>query len=216
LSDDPPLPKSYSRTWKSIDSVRKYAESRYKHLDQRLISQREIRLVDRVLMRISFPQQTLLDIPAGYGRFTQTFLEHDLDVTNADLNLYAALYQREQHHEVAKSLVANVFHIPFPDNSFDIIFNFRLLQHIKSGEERRDILNELRRVTREWAIVSVYIHTPLHFLQRRLIKRSKRIFMTTDEIWCREIRDAGFTAVKSWWVFRFFHAHKIYLLKKNI
>ena len=216
MSDDPPLPesKSYSKTWKSIDSVRKYAESRYKNLDQWIVSLREIRLVDRILKNISSSQQTLLDIPTGYGRFTQTFLEHDLNVSNADLNLYAAFYQREQHHEIAKSLVANVFNIPFPDNSFDIVFNFRLLQHMKTGEQRHQILKELNRVTRNWAIVSTYIHTPLHSFQRRIVKRPRRIFMASPEEWQREVEDAGFNIQNSWWIFRHFHAHKIFLLKK--
>jgi len=216
LRDRAPLhnSKSYSVTWSSLEGVRRYAATRYRHLDQRLISAREVRLVRRLLNEISIPRATLLDIPAGYGRFTRTFLENDLDVTNADLNLYAAIFQCEQYRELSKVLVANIFSLPFKPDNFDIVFSFRLFQHLKTEPERQLILKELQRVSRYWAIVSVYIYSPLHALQRKLTQRPKRIFMVDESDWCKALEQAGFSLVKSFWVWRFLHAHKIYLLRK--
>ncbi len=217
MSDSAPLhnPKSYSVTWNSLEGVRKYAATRYRHLDQRLISVREIRLVRRILNEISTSRATLLDIPAGYGRFTRTFLEKDLDVTSADLNLYAAMFQREQYRELSKVLVANIFSLPFKQDNFDIVFNFRLFQHLKTEPERQLILKELHRVSRQWAIVSVYVYSPMHALQRKIAKRPKRIFMVYESDWRKAIEQAGFSLVKSFWIWRFLHAHKIYLLRKT-
>jgi ubiquinone/menaquinone biosynthesis C-methylase UbiE len=216
LSGNAPLsnPKSYSVTWKSLEGIRKYAATRYRHLDQRLISAREIRLVGQILNEISTPRATLLDIPAGYGRFTGTFLRNDLDITNADLNLYAALFQREQYRELTKNLVANISALPFKPNSFDIVFSFRLFQHLQTEQERQLILKELHRISRQWAIVSVYIYTPLHAFQRKLARRPKRIFMLRENDWRKAVEQAGFAMQKSFWVWRFLHAHKIYLLRK--
>jgi len=216
LSDNAPLhnPKSYSVTWNSLEGVRKYAAIRYRHLDQRLISAREVRLVRRILKKIGTSRAKLLDIPAGYGRFTKIFLENDLDVTNADLNLYAALFQREQDRGINKVLVANIFSLPFKPDNFDIVFSFRLFQHLKTEPKRQLILKELHRVARRWVIVSVYIYSPLHALQRQIAKRPRRIFMIDESDWRAAIERAGFSLEKSFWVWRFLHAHKIYLLRK--
>lgn len=208
--------KQYAITWKSVDAVQCYANNRYKHFDQRFISWRECRIVDRILSKLKSQFQSLLDIPSGYGRFTQLFLNHGFDITNGDLNLYALKYQRELHSNATKVVVSNVNATPFRDNQFDIVFNFRLLQHLKTGAERERILKELQRITKRWVIVSVYIYSSFHRLTQKISTRPRKMTMAERKTWENEIKNAGFRIVGLWWVVRFFHAHKIYLLEKSV
>jgi len=208
-------PKRYSITWKSVESVEKYSQNRYKHLDQRWISWREKRIVRRILNRLKSTSRTLLDIPTGYGRFTEIFLKNGFSVTNGDLNLYALEYQRKRHHGSTRVVVSDVNTTPFRKNQFDVVFNFRLLQHFKTDAERRTTLTELCRVTKRWSVVSVYIESSLHKLNQKFSSRPRKMTMASIEDWENEVRESGFRIADSWWVLRFFHAHKIFLLEKR-
>ncbi len=216
MSDDPPSNKnkSYSRTWQNVESVRKYSKTRYHSLDQRFVSWRERKIVNKMLNKIKLPGSKLLDIPTGYGRFTQLFLENDFDITNADLNLFALLYQREQHLGTANSVVANVLDIPFKNNQFDVVFNFRLLQHFKTSKERCTFLKELRISTKKWAIVSVYIKSNLHIITQKISSRKRKMTMIDLDAWREEVTNEGFKIVESRRVIPSFHAQMIFLLEK--
>jgi len=216
LSDEPPLQrnKSYYRTWQDIESVRKYSNTRYRGLDQRFVSWREKKIVNKMLNKIKSPGSMLLDIPTGYGRFTHLFLEYDFNITNADLNLFALLYQRERHLGTANSVVANVLDIPFKNNQFDVVFNFRLLQHFKTSKERCTFLKELHLTTKKWAIVSVYIKSSLHRFIQKISSRKRKMTMIDLDVWCEEVTSEGFKIVESLRVIPFFHAQMIFLLEK--
>lgn len=198
-----------------MESVEKYSQNRYKHFDQRWISWREKRIVGRILNRLKSENRTLLDIPTGYGRFTELFLENGFSVTNGDLNLYALQYQRKRHHGSTRVVVSDVNATPFRKNEFDVVFNFRLLQHFKTGAERRSTLTELCRVTKRWAVVSVYLESSLHQLNQKISSRPRKMTMASIENWENEVRESGMRIADSWWVLRFFHAHKIFLLEKR-
>lgn len=131
----------YSRTWKSVESVQKYANSRYRGLDQYLVSRCELCIVRQLLSIAKSPDRTLLDTPSGYGRFTRVFLERDFDITSADLNLYVLQYQRRLFVDISNPVVANVLSLPFGSERFYTVFNFRLLQHFSSEKKRLRTLN---------------------------------------------------------------------------
>ena len=76
--------------------------------------------------------KNVLEVGSGAGRFTQIVL----DYTNA--NLYSvdyssavfANYRNNGHHgERLKLFQASVYDLPFPDNTFDKVFCFGVLQH---------------------------------------------------------------------------------------
>ncbi|PIS30717.1 MAG: hypothetical protein COT43_01165 [Candidatus Marinimicrobia bacterium CG08_land_8_20_14_0_20_45_22] len=209
-------PKRYSITWKSVESVEKYSINRYKNLDQRWVSWREKRIVNRILNHLRSANQTLLDIPTGYGRFTELFLKNDFSVTNGDLNLYALEYQQKLHRGSTRVVVSDVNATPFRKNEFDVVFNFRLLQHFKTSAERLSTLSELYRVTKRWVVISVYLESSLHRLNQKLSSRPRKMTMATTKDWENEVSESGMKIVDSWWVLRFFHANKIFLLEKQV
>ena len=75
--------------------------------------------------------QNILEVGCGAGRFTEVVLKH----TNANLfaidysNAVDANYRNNGPHKRLKLFLADMFHMPFADNSFDKIFCFGVLQH---------------------------------------------------------------------------------------
>ena len=205
----------YSRTWKSVESVQKYANSRYRGLDQYLVSRRELCIVRQLLSIAKSPDRTLLDTPSGYGRFTRVFLDRDFDITSADLNLYVLQYQRRLFVDISNPVVANVLNLPFGSERFYTVFNFRLLQHFSSEKKRLRTLNELYRVSKKWVIVSVYIKSSVHALIKKASTHKGMITMIDFVLWEREIKSAGFKIVAFRRVLPLMHAQTIFLLEKS-
>jgi len=207
---------AYAITWQSLESVERYAQSRYRHLDQRLISWRERRIIDRFLKKMSGANRSLLDIPTGYGRFTLLFRKHAFRIINGDLNLYALLYQRQYHPDNDLAVVANGNRLPLRDNLVDVVFNFRLLQHFKTSHERVAMLTELARVTRRYLIVSVYLESGFHRLIQQIAGRKRRMTIISLRQWETELQASGLKIVCQRRALRFFHAQNIFWLEKII
>jgi ubiquinone/menaquinone biosynthesis C-methylase UbiE len=206
---------AYAVTWQSVEAVENYARSRYLHLDQRLISWREQHIIDDYLKDLAGPKQTLLDMPAGYGRFTQFFRKYGFSVINGDLNLYALIYQQRCNLDIRMSVVTNGNCLPFCDNMVDVVFNFRLLQHFKTSAERVTLLKELTRVSRRTLIVSVYLESGFHRLTQVLSGRKRRMTLIARKQWETELQDCGLKVVKMRKPLRFFHAQCIFWLEKT-
>lgn len=74
----------------------------------------------------------ILEVGSGAGRFTQIVLDH----TKANLysidysDAVSANYKNNCHHgDRLKLFQASIYEMPFPDNSFDKVFCFGVLQH---------------------------------------------------------------------------------------
>ena len=76
--------------------------------------------------------KNVLEVGSGAGRFSQVFLDHtrgnlySVDYSDA----VTANFRNNGHHgERFKLFQASVYEMPFPDNSFDKVFCFGVLQH---------------------------------------------------------------------------------------
>jgi ubiquinone/menaquinone biosynthesis C-methylase UbiE len=76
--------------------------------------------------------KNVLEAGSGAGRFSQVFLDHtkgtlySVDYSNA----VSANFRNNSHHgERFKLFQASIYELPFPDNSFDKVFCFGVLQH---------------------------------------------------------------------------------------
>lgn len=74
----------------------------------------------------------VLEVGSGAGRFSQVFLDYtkgnlySVDYSDA----VSANYRNNGHHgERFKLFQASIYELPFPDNSFDKVFCFGVLQH---------------------------------------------------------------------------------------
>ncbi len=199
--------------WKDLDQVEWYARKRYRHWDQRWLSRREEQLIARIFTRYNL-KGSILDVPVGYGRFQE--LLHGYGPVHAlDANFFALLYQRKCKGLAKSSVAGRAQELPFPDSSFEIVFSLRLLQHISDRDQRLAMLKEFSRVSRRWVLLSLYIHTPLHLLLRRITNRPSRITMLSYDRFTEEVQEAGLRLVKMVSVLPGLHAHRICLLSSE-
>ncbi len=195
--------------WTNLDQVDHYARTRYRHWDQRWLDRREQSLVRELFTRYQLQGQ-ILDAPVGYGRFQPLLAEFGA-VHALDFNYYAALYQHQRLGLAQGSVTGAAEALPFKTDSFDVVFSFRLLQHMHEPEERRAIFREFGRVSRQWVVVSLYLMSLVHRLHRRLVKQPSRITMLTRQELLTEAQEAGLTPVRIAPVLPGLHAHHICL-----
>lgn len=196
--------------WKNIEQVERYAEKRYRSWDQRWISKKEQRLVTSLFHDYQL-HGTILDVPVGYGRFLPILREFGT-VCALDWGFMPLVYQERKVGIAYGSVNGIAQFLPFRSQSIDVIFCFRLFQHMHEQEERIAILKEFKRVSRNWIVVSVYIKNPLHILHRAVAKKPSRITMLTRSEWESELREAGLIHIKIVSVLPCLHAQSILLL----
>ncbi len=89
---------------------------------------------------------TLLDVGAGTGLFTYWWSQRLHHVTGLELS--ENMIERSAVPELLQ--VGDAYDLPFPDDSFDVVFSGSLLHHL---ERPVDALREMRRVARSGVAV---------------------------------------------------------------
>lgn len=205
------------------DEVADYERRRYRGLDQKIVHNREQRILDRVFVRIAssgkFP---VLDAPCGYGRFSAFLLGRSSFLASCDLSL--AMVERAAARRSAAARPSGVVAdlkqgLPFAPAAFAVVFSLRFFHHLHEAVDRRVVLAEFHRVSRGWAVVSFYRLNPLHRFQRwvrRRLKHSRtRIKMITREEFESEAQQAGWKVAGVFPLLRGIHGQHIALLKKG-
>lgn len=193
-----------------MQQVQRYAKGRYRSWDQRWLDRREQNLVDGIF-REHHLSGTILDIPAGYGRF-QRLLTSFGPVVAADLGFFPLLYEKKNLGIAPGSVNCAAENLPFSDSSVDLVFCFRLMQHLHEEGERIAVLKEFRRISRRWIVVSAYLSSTLHKLHRAILPQPSRITMLSRPKFESELSEAGLIILKMVSVMPGLHAHRIYLL----
>lgn len=197
--------------WSGVDDVARYAERRYRHWDQRWLDRREQAMVRRLFEAFDLRGE-ILDVPVGYGRF-QPLLSRFGEVDAVDFSPHVVAYQQEKYGLARYSVTGRAENLPFADNSYDVVFSFRLLQHVHHPEERVAMFAEFGRVSRQWVLASMYMMSPVHQLQRRLFNAKARITMISHRQLQAECYSAGLELVKLSSVLPGLHAHRIGLFR---
>ena len=202
--------------------VEDYERKRYRSLDQRLVDRREKRILRRILEWIFEDSARVLDIPSGYGRFSDLLLERGAALVSSDLSFHMVRRAKERsslggsHSAVVSDAKRG---LPFKEEAFSILVSMRFFHHLHQREEREFIFKEFSTVSSKWLILSYYKENRLHSLQRKLcrrIKRAKRrISMISGREFQQEVNRAGLSVVKVFSLFRVFHAQHIVLLRKS-
>jgi len=203
--------------------VEEYERKRYRGIDQRLLHGREERLLRKILHKIGEASLHVLDIPCGYGRFSNILLERAFSLVSSDLSFHMVKRAREKgkqpHSRFLSGIVADAEQgLPFKKGAFSLLLSMRFFHHLHEKEEREFILKEFSRAASGWVILSYYQRNLLHILQRKLrrkIKRSRtRIKTIPRKEFYEEVEGAGLRVVKISPLLRGIHAHHIALLKK--
>jgi ubiquinone/menaquinone biosynthesis C-methylase UbiE len=139
----------------------------------------------------------VLDCPCGTGRFISLITGKGFVYTGADIS--AAMMEEAKKIVPTGSLInfveADAENLSFPDNSFDCVIVWRLLQHIVDPAVRLQILREAARVSRNKVFISFY--HPLSFtalrlwIKNRLAGKKKQRGTFTHWQLQREVKSCG-------------------------
>ncbi|MFB0526143.1 MAG: class I SAM-dependent methyltransferase [bacterium] len=201
--------------------VEEYRRIRYKGIDQKIVNRREKKILEKIFASMEEKTISILDVPCGYGRFSELLLKKSLNLASADVSFPMVLTTRKYSpstNSLHHFLVGDIKHLPLKDNSFDCIVTIRLFQHILKSSSRCRILEELHRVTKKIAIISFYRYNLLHSIERwvrcRIKNVNKKINMLPFGDFEKELSSTGFRVLNLFPVIRYFHAHNIVLLEK--
>jgi ubiquinone/menaquinone biosynthesis C-methylase UbiE len=117
-------------------------------------------LIDRFHRRIveeivNLEPRTFLDAGCGEGFVASRVLAAlpDVALTGCDVSVGALEVAREAS-PTARFVPGSVLDLPFPDQSFDVVGCFEVLEHLR-GDDPRHALTELARVTSRAVVLSV-------------------------------------------------------------
>jgi ubiquinone/menaquinone biosynthesis C-methylase UbiE len=202
--------------------VDEYERKRYRGLDQRIVDRREKKILGKILQKVGGGSMLVLDVPCGYGRFSDMILEQALPLVSSDISFYMVKRTREKsrHRDYPLAVVSDVkMGLPFKQGVFGLLFSIRFFHHVHQKQEREAILREFSRVTSNWTVLSYYQMNFLHSFQRKIrrkIKQSKtRIKMITRKDFKSEVERAGYDTVRIYPLFRGIHSQHIALLSKS-
>ena len=205
------------------NEVADYEKKRYRGLDQRLVHNREQKILKKIFDKIGVFSGLVLDLPCGYGRFSAFLLEKELGLINCDIS--HAMVERANEKAIKLSrnesggAVADATSgLPFKEAVFSLVFSMRLFHHIHNGEDRRKILGEYSRVSSDWSVLSYYQSNALHRIQRKFRHKIKKtptqIKMITRQAFQSEAEESEFEVVSVFPLFWGLHSQHIALLKK--
>lgn len=141
----------------------RYRERRFRSGSGARTDARERAALRQLLAVAAWPDGPWLDVPSGAGRLSAA-LPGDVVQVDRDPAMVAAC--GPGRHRAC----ASVHQLPFADRTFAGVLCHRLLQHIPTAVERRDILHELARVSRGPIVVSFFDACSLQHL-RRVVRR---------------------------------------------
>lgn len=205
--------------------VEEYERKRYRGADQKFVDRREKRILHKILRRIVSGARgnfiRALDIPCGYGRFSELLLAEGFNLTSSDLSFEMVKRAKERSpmpaHLLAVAADAKKG-LPFKNAKFNIILSMRFFHHVHLSQERRAVLKEFCRVSSEWVILSFYKANWIHSLQRKLrrvIKKSKtQIKMMPGKTFRQEVESVDLRIVKILPLIKGIHSQQVALLRK--
>jgi len=201
--------------------VENYRTTRYKGIDQQIVNKRETKILEKILGPLSDKSVSILDVPCGYGRFSELLLRKSITLTSADISLPMVMAARKYSAPSSSNhhfLVGDIRNLPLKDNTFDYVITIRLLQHMLNSSIRHQVLRELHRVAKKTVVLSFYRYNFFHNIERWIrcqIKNvDKRISMLSLDDFRKELNSTGFVVLRLFPVLRYFHAHTIALLQK--
>lgn len=191
----------YQQRYEGYAKAAGYNKKYEKYFLKRQSTQREQRLI-RGLCSTLPPVDTLLELPCGGGRLSPAISSLAKNtLIHADIALGQVLYGME-HTPLDPQQVwmtASAFHIPFADDSVDGTVCVRLSHHLPTADERRRLLVELLRVSRQFVVMTYFeYHSPKN-LTRRMSSKPPKKTMTRAEV-ASLAGEHGFELVKAPWL----------------
>lgn len=109
-----------------------------------------LRTFDQLLQTIPF--DSVLEVGCGEGHLTNHLLQRRKLSTIAGLDIGMDVVRQAHENTDAAVCQANAMHLPYEDNSFDLVVCCEVLEHV---DDPFGVLRELARVSRRFALLSV-------------------------------------------------------------
>jgi ubiquinone/menaquinone biosynthesis C-methylase UbiE len=134
-------------------------------------------------------RRKILDLGCSTGKDLVTFLRdrEDIEIVGLDLRDYG-LRQSNFH-----MVLGDAVEIPFPNSYFDVTVSIGVLEHIKPIEKLANVINEINRVSKSYAVVVPSVSSVIepHFARVfwQLRDRSRKpvypgtLIYMSDEAW---------------------------------
>lgn len=188
------------------------------------------RQLARQALKVAGEPGLVLDLPSGAGRFWPVLAEHTNRVILAADPSQDALALGEtrcdgQTLQRIKTFQTSALAIDLSDNAVDCIFSMRLFHHIASSDERSAVLREFHRVTRDTAIIALWVDGNIKSWRRKRLEhcratdgqalpRNNRFVVGRGQIEA-EFSDAGFDILSHHDVLPGYAMWRVYVLRKS-
>ncbi len=206
----------YSASRRTAEGAESYSTKYDDQLHKRISSWFERRAVERAFGLTGMKQAKVLDLPCGAGRITPVIKPFCRTLISADYSRTMVQVLKRRNPDLS-GLVADCFHLPFADQSFDIVYSARLSHHIGDEALRLAYLKEVLRVAGAWAIVTVFDARSLKNLLRNLRRAmsSKRPKNTLSREQVIDVATAaGFSVMGAIPLSRLASGHVFYVMKR--
>jgi SAM-dependent methyltransferase len=190
-----PFGRYSDESWKTADETDgNYEWRRFQRTPEgQEKNRREQNMVRQFLLRL--PRgSTVLDVPAGMGRFTESILEAGHRPVSIDLNFGRIADTRQRLAKPLPAMQGDILHLPLADQSVDAVLCFRLFHHLPA-EIVGQVLRELRRVAPR-AYVTFYSRHTLKFYKKHLRGKSVSGQYYPARQVIEQSRAAGWTTIR--------------------
>jgi SAM-dependent methyltransferase len=142
------------------ERARGYQAHHTKNLRTRLTTLRERHCLLRALQDAGSPS-TVLDLPCGTGRFWPVFaragVERLIAADGSSGMLQVAAANRIGPGIPEQLVTSSAFNMAFPDGCVEFVACLRFYHHLALPADRRRLLAEIRRVSKRYAAVSLWV-----------------------------------------------------------
>lgn len=198
-------------------------------LARRLRQWRDAQLARQALRDAGEPG-LVLDLPSGAGRFWPVLAEHpNRVILAADLSCdmldIAEAQSPAKVRKCIRTFQSSALSIDLSANSVDCIFCMRLFHHVADSAERKAILQEFYRVTRDTAIVALWVDGNIKAWRRQRQEGHRRSVdgapaVRNRFVVCRveiesEFIEAGFQMIGHRDFLPGYAMWRVYVLRKN-
>jgi len=139
--------------------------------------EREAKALKVLLGRLS-DVEVVLDVGSGVGRFVPIFMKHCVRLIQTDFSKYMLDVSRDAYSgdfTTAEHIQSDARHLPFAEDSVDLVFCHRLLNHLPDPYERSWVMRNLARVSRRYVVFSCLGPPAALRSLRRMYERLKHV-----------------------------------------
>ena len=169
----------YEQRYVDITKARNYNLKYERKLLKRLSTAREHQILKHLLAKQRHCK-TMLEIPCGGGRISSRLADATDLLIEADIGLGQVMYGKSRKNSKTPQvwMTASALHMPFRDESLDAVICVRLSHHLKTQQQREDLLSELLRVARRYVVMTFFDYHSIKNYLRRLRKARPKLTMT--------------------------------------